>query len=161
MDKFIDKLEKLFTNIVSVFLVICFAAMIILAFVQVVARYVFHASVPWTDEAVRAFMCYTVFIGTILVYEQNGHVCVDNLVNAAPQMIKRIMLLICYAVQFIFCGLLFFGAVKYMKVASTRTLTTLPISLSYLYISAIISAVCTFVFVVRNFIKEVIMGKEL
>ena len=161
MLKMLDICERFFRKVVSVFLVGSFSAMIILAAVQVIARFFFRASLPWTEEAVRVFMVYTVFIGTILVYDEHGHVAVTNLVDAVPKKIKRVMLFFCYVLEIIFCLLLFYGAVKYMPVLGDRMLNMFAVPLKWLYVSAPFSAVCTLIFVIRDFILEVFVGKEL
>lgn len=161
MFKALDVCEKFFRKLVSVFLVIVFSAMILLSAVQVIARFVFRASLPWTEEAVRAFMVYTVFIGTILVYDEHGHVAVTNLVDAVPKGVQRVMLFFCYLLEIAFCGLLFYGAMKYLPVLGSRTLNMFAVPLKWLYICAPVSAVCTLVFVLRDFVQEVVLGKEL
>lgn len=162
MLKLLNGCEKFFKTVIEVFLAIVFAAMIILVAVQVVCRYLLPTPLAWTEELVRVLMAYVVFLGTTVVYEAHSHVCVDNLVNAAPAALRRIMLLLSYLVQFTFCMLLLIGSIKFLPVIAMRASNVLfNISLKWFYMCAPISAVFTVVFVIRDFILEVILGKEL
>ncbi len=162
MLKFLSSCEKCFKIVIEVFLAIVFAAMILLVAVQVVCRYLLPTPLAWTEELVRVLMAYVVFLGTTVVYEARGHVCVDNLVNAVPKAPRRIMLLFSYLVQFAFCALMLVGSVKFLPVISMRASNVLfNISLKWFYMCAPISAVFTVVFVIRDFILEVVLGKEL
>ena len=53
------------------------AATLILSFVQVVARYIFLLSTPWSEELARLFFVWGVFLGAAVGVKRNLHTRVD------------------------------------------------------------------------------------
>lgn len=159
--KILSVCECWFTKIIYVLLAAVFAVMIILVALQVISRYFFPTPLAWTEELVRMLMGYVIFFGTVAVYNAHEHVWVNNLLDAVPKAPRRIMLLFAYIAQFFFCGLLLWGAVEFFPIASMQGATALPISKGWFYICVPISALFTLVFVIRDFIREVILGHEL
>jgi TRAP-type C4-dicarboxylate transport system permease small subunit len=53
------------------------AATLVLSFVQVVARYVFLLSTPWSEELARLFFVWGVFLGAAVGVKRNLHTRVD------------------------------------------------------------------------------------
>jgi TRAP-type C4-dicarboxylate transport system permease small subunit len=55
------------------------AATLALSFLQVVARYIFLASTPWSEELARLFFVWGVFLGAAVGVKRNLHTRVDFL----------------------------------------------------------------------------------
>src|SRR5699024_1641212 len=72
----------------SVFLLILIVAVI---FYQVIARYVFGVSSPWSSELPVWAMVWIVFIGSVLGVAERSHPRVDFLINLLPKKGKAIM----------------------------------------------------------------------
>lgn len=74
-------LGKIFGNIGIYFLVFVMAAMVIMVFVNAVARYVFNTSFPQTEELARYGFVWVSFLGAIMAFLTGGHVGVDLLIS--------------------------------------------------------------------------------
>ena len=59
-------------------------AMVVLAFVQVVLRFVFNDPLSWSEEVARWCFVWMTFLGAALGVKRNAHVAIDNLVLALP-----------------------------------------------------------------------------
>lgn len=59
--------------------VISIAAMLVIIFLQVIARYLFNHSFSWSEEIARFLFVWTVFIGSALIIGDKGHMAVKLL----------------------------------------------------------------------------------
>lgn len=77
---------------------------LLVTFLQVVARYVFNAPFFWTEEVARYSYVWLCFIASILVMAERSHLTVDALVARlrprARQALEVIALLICAVSSF-------------------------------------------------------------
>jgi C4-dicarboxylate transporter DctM subunit len=70
-------------------LIMCFA--LVLSFYSVVARYVFHWSLDWSDEIAVYAVIWSVFFGISSLIKTEGHVRVDILISHFSQKRQRIL----------------------------------------------------------------------
>ncbi len=61
------------------------AVTLTLAFLQVVTRYVFHLSTPWSEELARLCFVWAVFLGAALGVRRNLHTRVDFVSQRLPR----------------------------------------------------------------------------
>lgn len=62
----------------------CMILMTIIAFVQVVARYVFGFSFSWAEEINRYLVIWVTFVGSAAAFRMGAHVSVSAMVNILP-----------------------------------------------------------------------------
>lgn len=117
LDRYLDTFE---TGAFSVLLSI----MTIVVFIQVICRYILHASLPWSEEVSRYCMIYTVFIGVGAGLKAGTHTGVDALVMILPPKAKWIVILIekimCFILSGIFLGFLRRLSYNYLRVGRSR-----------------------------------------
>jgi TRAP-type C4-dicarboxylate transport system, small permease component len=77
------------SRLAEIIAAILLAAMCCLVFTNVVCRYLLHFSIPWSEEISRFLQIWTVFLGTALVYKENGHMGMDVLVKKFPPQLAR------------------------------------------------------------------------
>ena len=65
---------NLFVRIMNGILFGLLAMMILFVTLQVINRYVFQFSIPWTEELTRTFYILLIFIGSALATYQNNHI---------------------------------------------------------------------------------------
>ena len=86
MDEYVGKKKGFFNSLIdglvkveNFSLIILIAGMIILCFLQVLFRYVFKISAPWTEELSRYFMVWLIFIGAAWAVHAQNHIEIDVL----------------------------------------------------------------------------------
>lgn len=67
----------------------CFS-MLLVAFAQVVCRYVFKYSIVWSDEYCRLAFFVTIFFGSALCFLDRKHIVVDVIYNILPKLLFAI-----------------------------------------------------------------------
>ncbi|BFL46829.1 TRAP transporter small permease [Lactonifactor longoviformis] len=129
LDRYLDTFE---TGAFSLLLSI----MTIVVFIQVICRYILHASLPWSEEVSRYCMIYTVFIGVGAGLKAGTHTGVDALVMILPQKAKWIVILIekimCFILSGIFFGLSAEVVIQLFESGQKSATLFIPIAFAYL-----------------------------
>jgi len=120
--------NNLFLKIERGSLVLLFGTMIILGFVQVMLRYIFEFSAPWTEELARYSMVWMVMIGTALAIETDAHIKLDVLSLIIKQ--KKILWIIdifIIAILLVFAVYYCWSSINYiiqLKITGERAIAT-------------------------------------
>jgi C4-dicarboxylate transporter DctQ subunit len=99
---------NLLTGIAAVFTAFGIAAGVFLAFVNVVARYIFESSFTWAGELTIYLFLWSIFFGAAYCFKTDAHISVDVfLQKASPKFAKLLRLLT------LFITTLYIGAIAY------------------------------------------------
>lgn len=109
---------------------------VVLLFVNVLARYVFVVPLHWADETVRYSFTWLSFLSGALVMRFGGHMAMDIFAEALPERFSRFTRIVveCGVIAFL-CVLVVYGWQMAM-IAAGQTSSTLRISMVYVYLSA-------------------------
>lgn len=91
-----------------------FAAMTLVTFSQVVARYVFNSGAVWAVELTTNLFAWMVLFGISYGVKVNAHLGVDAFVRLFDSRKQRIFALIAVAAGLIYAGILFSGSWEYV-----------------------------------------------
>lgn len=67
------------------------ALIVLVLLMQIVMRYFFNISLPWTEEFCRYCYIYFMFIGTSLAAKEDSSLRVDALVGAFPPKVQKVI----------------------------------------------------------------------
>lgn len=140
--------------------VIC--ALIIIAGMQIISRYVFNHAFSWTEEVSLMLFLWLAYFGMVMAMRKEAHLRVDAFVMALPEKIQRWLygvimvgaILCCLYVAWIS----FETAMKIMSRGQTASSLPLPLWIVWLAIPA-----CFFLSAlqaIRRFIVQ-LTGKEI
>jgi len=102
---------KLIDKLVYHVTAFCFLAASLLAFVQVVSRYIFNASLSWSEEALRYFFVWAFFLAAASCTKEKLHVGLDLVIDAFSPKVKRIVLTVIDILVIVFLVVLvYFGS---------------------------------------------------
>ncbi len=86
------------------------SAGVAIAFTNVVARYVFDASLVWATELTIFCFLWSVFFAAAYCFKKDAHIAITIVLDAVPSRVAKIMLLISHLVTFIFlCAVSYYG----------------------------------------------------
>ena len=80
--KFLNQLEDNFCAIIL-------AIMTVLAFINVIARYVFLASFPWVEELNRLGLVILTYVGAAVALKQHAHLGLSILTDRLPKSVQK------------------------------------------------------------------------
>lgn len=131
-----DVMNSLLQNIA----VIAMAGMLFVIFGQVLARYVFHHSLAFSEELARYLFVYAVFFGTAVVAKNNGHIIMEALISALKGKVAKYVNIIALLSTIVFMIIIFYFGIRMMIISYNQTSPALRISMSYVYLAMPISA---------------------
>jgi len=73
-----------------------------LAFVNVVARYVFNSSLTWASELTIYLFLWSTFFGAAYCFKKDAHISVDVVVEKLPPSLAKVTLLLVHSVTLVF-----------------------------------------------------------
>ena len=91
-------------------LVLTFVVMTVVAFVNVVTRYVIQYSLAFTEEIVVSLFVWLTLLGTAVAFREGSHLAFTYLVERAPRPLRRVSLALTTGLTIaLFALLLYFG----------------------------------------------------
>ena len=123
-------------------------ATFLVVLLEVVSRYIFHHSIAWGGEVCTTLLVWITFVGGAVALLDNGHMCVDLVMNMiSSQGVKKFLGCIGSVgmLAFAVCGA--YGGWKLAMRTWNMTTTTLQIPAGILYLAfpvgcALIALVC-------------------
>jgi C4-dicarboxylate transporter, DctQ subunit len=86
-----------------------------IAFVNVVARYVFDASLTWATELTVFLFLWSAFFGAAYCFKKDAHIAIDIVLAAVPSRLAKVMLLISHTVTLVFLLAISFFGYQYLE----------------------------------------------
>jgi C4-dicarboxylate transporter DctQ subunit len=114
-----------------------FFAMTVICFVQVISRYVFSASIIWSEEFLRACFVWASGIGIACAFKYGTHLGVDFFVNLLPKTPRKIVVLVAAAIAGGFCAMMCIYGVDFvaMQIRDGRMTNALGIPSAYISVA--------------------------
>ena len=91
------------------------AAMTIVTFMQVVARYVFNYSFVWALELTGVMFAWLIFIGMSYGVRVGAHIGVDAVVRTLSKSAARVVSMIAAALCIVYAVIVFVGGFRYVR----------------------------------------------
>lgn len=125
---------SLLINAITIFvtsLVLCFIFFIVGS--GVLARYVVHSSLPWTEEAGSFLFIWLTFLGAAITYRERGHPTVMVLVLRFPKALQRIVLVVAHVIVILVALVFVYYGLGFSSLLGGESATSLPIRMSAIY----------------------------
>jgi TRAP-type C4-dicarboxylate transport system permease small subunit len=134
---------------------VLFVAFTIIAFIQVVFRFVLHYPTPWSEETARFLLVIMTFVGAALATRDESHLVAMDLFAKAPRALRLgIGVLIRGGILF-FAALMFIGSLEIIEVAGEETATSFVwLKMAHVYSVLPLSFGLMCIYTVRNIIRQ-------
>jgi C4-dicarboxylate transporter DctQ subunit len=99
-------MKKLAANFEEYLCAVCLSAMTSLAFVNIVARYVFSASFSFSEEITTYLFVLLSFMGAAIAAKRRAHLGFTLISDMAPPAVRKTMRVVSYCFAVSFSGLL-------------------------------------------------------
>ena len=109
------------------------AAMVIIVSAQIVTRYVFFYSLPWSEELSRYLFAYLIFLGACVGVRENNQICIDIIDNFVKGKGAKALVIFQYLVQIAAVCFLFYAAMKLLKVGVRQLSPAMGLRMSWVY----------------------------
>ena len=157
MIKFIHKIHEIALKILDTVTGVLLLSMLSFVVIQVVARYVFVASTPWTEEGARILMIWICFIGSASMMIRKEHLVVDVFYHRFSKSIKRYLHLIFDIGILLFAFFISYNTIDLISrpMIWRGTTTVCHIPLAFYYGSLLICMLIVFVYEILDIIESI------
>jgi len=128
----------IYNHLEEIILVILFAAMVLVIFLQVIMRYLFENSLSWSEEAGRLIFEWLTWIGMSLGARMGQHIKISLITDKLPFRLAHAANILSEIIVIIICGLTIVYGYQLSIMFLGARFTTLQISLAWGYASVII-----------------------
>ena len=90
------------------------AAGVALAFVNVIARYIFESSITWAGELTIYLFLWSVFFGAVYCFKKDAHISVDVFLLKAPPKVAKFLILLTQLIALIFVSAISYYGYEYV-----------------------------------------------
>ncbi|WP_072682453.1 TRAP transporter small permease [Arcobacter sp. LA11] len=90
------------------------SAGVAVAFTNVVARYVFDASLVWATELTIFLFMWSIFFGAAYCFKKDAHIAVTVVLDIVPSRVAKVMLLISHLVTIVFLAAVAYFGYEYL-----------------------------------------------
>ena len=90
--KALSLLDNVISKTVRVLLIVLFAAITIVVFMQIIYRYVLLQPISWAEEVARYLFVWISFLGAGIAVKNKSHVGVEFVIKLFPKKITKIIL---------------------------------------------------------------------
>ncbi|WP_294558473.1 TRAP transporter small permease [uncultured Mailhella sp.] len=141
IDGFIEKSSVILLSFMCFFILL-----------QVVYRFIFHDSKPWTEEIARYLFMWLTYCGAALAMKNGAHLRMDFLLTLAKGRVRKALMFISDACMSIYCFMgIILGVQLLMEVMEMQqTFLSLDISLWGVYVGIPLFFLLTFLQSIRK-----------
>ncbi|MGB9660399.1 MAG: TRAP transporter small permease [Moorellaceae bacterium] len=155
-----SKYNRLLTSLealaqgVSLILGILMLLMVVVIFVQVIARYVLHNSLSWSEEIGRYLFIWITFLGAVIGVKERLHVGVDVVVNSLPAGVRKILVLVGNLLMIAFVGYMLQGSFKLIELGKHQASPATSIPMLYPYLILPLGSILMLVYLLVNTVLD-------
>jgi TRAP-type C4-dicarboxylate transport system permease small subunit len=96
--------------------VLLLAVMTVVAFINVITRYLIHFSLAFTEELVVSLFVWLTLVGTSIAFRQGSHLGFSFIVDRSPRALQRVSIWLGAAL-----GIVLFGLLIYFGIGQIQT----------------------------------------
>ncbi len=140
-----DRLNRGIVAIEKWTLIVLFVSMLFSGGLQIVARFILHTPISWSEEMLTYSFVWSSFLGASLAIEQLAHFNVDVFIRRFPPLFAKYVLYIVWFVILWFTAFLVYKGAILAKLNVVQMMDVLPLSMVWAYLAIPVSALFMFV----------------
>jgi TRAP-type C4-dicarboxylate transport system permease small subunit len=134
--KFISAFSDFITKIIRYMILVIFIILTVVSIVEVVRRYLFGQSYPWSDEMCRYLLVWLGFFGGSLALRKNNLVRFDVGHDKLSEHTREVLGLVVYSICLLFTAALCVLSWRwtFSFAARNQAMLSIPLSMTWVYI---------------------------
>ena len=145
-------LDKMILPVTSVI----FVVMILIVFLQVVARYVFGSSLSWSEEIARFLLVWTIFLAAGYTLGQGSHIFLDVVFNSFPRPMQKVLRRFSGVMLLGFSYVLTHYGFEMVQIGSRQTSSAVGVPMWLVYSAIPVGGILLIIYC----LFEIILGQE-
>lgn len=149
-------MKKFFSNFEEYILVFLLFSISVLLLLQIVARYIFHSSFPWSEELVRYSFIWSTFIGIPYCIKEGASLKITQITDKLPKKLQGYLFFINKIILLIFFFILsiYSFIVTYNTFLSKQTSPALELPMWYIYLSVLFASILAIIRLIEKILHH-------
>ncbi len=127
---------------------------VIIAFIQVIFRYVFHTSLSWSEELARYMFLWFALLGAAYAFKSGSHFALRFVVDKFGKKAEGLFRVVVLVIVSLFLIVFIWKSIEYTFSMANQVAPSTGISMAVPYSSAIVGGGLMLYYVVMNFINS-------
>lgn len=155
--KILEKINSITLLIEKWLLIAMVVFMVSINFIQVLSRYIFHYSIPWSEQTSVVLFMFMILIGGNLAIKEDSEIRIE-IIKFKNQRSNTRFRLISDVISLLTLGLLFVSAIFLTIQGRTvpQSLSAIPLSYWQLYMVMVIGFGLMFIEKLTNVVKKIV-----
>jgi TRAP-type C4-dicarboxylate transport system permease small subunit len=142
--------DKFLTRAMNAIIVISMVLMVVMVFGNVVLRYIFNSGITVSEELARFCFLWLIFVGSVVVMREGGHLGVDTVIARLPRAGKVACVLASNVLILWVCYLFFVGSWRQTVVGWGTLMPATGIPMAFHYATGLVMGVGVALIVLNN-----------
>jgi TRAP-type C4-dicarboxylate transport system permease small subunit len=149
-------------NVEEVVLTALFVLMVVVCFLQVIARFILSISLSWSEALLCACLVWTVCLAASAAFKRKSHLGVDFLTSLLPPKAKKGVTLATYLVCIAFHVILIYVAVKLVgrQIHTKQIIVSLEIPIAYVTAAIPVGFGLSIIRIIQVIVDDYILPKD-
>ncbi len=139
----VQKLITRYCQLLSVLIVICLVAMVLMVFGNVVMRYAFNSGIAVSEELSRWLFLWLIFLGASIAVHEQGHMGSDMVMEKLSPKWQKMGAVVAQLLMLWVTWLLFTGSVAQTKINWDVLAPVTEYSMAWVYSTGVVFSVST------------------
>ncbi len=148
------KISDFLTRIINGLLFLTIVMLIAITFLQVLARFVLHIPIVWTEEVVRISFVWLIFLGGAAAVKEGMHLTLDMFVSSLGRKWQFVFRMTVLLLMLLVSVIILFAGSSYFIRNIGKTVVTIQLPANFLFISAPVSAALMIFFTIEQIIFQ-------
>lgn len=147
-------------KLVSFLVIAMMASMAILAFYQVLTRFIFHAPSPWTEEVLRREMIWLISLSISLGFRQGLHICVNTLHSLTGKNTRYFLHSIVVCLSIAFFSVIAWQGWQLSHGVRFQTFSSIELSMFWAYLAIPVGAALSIITLIAYYLELISERRE-
>ncbi len=139
----VQKIITRYCQLLSVLIVICLIAMVLMVFGNVVMRYAFNSGIAVSEELSRWLFLWLIFLGASIAVHEQGHMGSDMVMEKLSPKWQKVGAVVAQLLMLWVTWLLFTGSVAQTKINWDVMAPVTEYSMAWVYSTGVVFSVST------------------
>ncbi len=135
------KILRVIRRINEAIIVVLFAVMATVVFIQVIARYIFNAPPSWSEEIARYLQVWLVMLASAICMQRGQHITITYITDLLPAYLERALGVLMNLVVIVYLLIVVRYSGELMKAASLQRTPATNLPMLAVYLSVLVGTI--------------------
>ena len=147
--------NKLLRQPLELSLCMILVAIVVVTFVQVLFRYIFHLSLAWSEELARYLFLWLASLASAYAFKTRSHFALRFIVNRFGKKLQNTMGSLVSLIVVLFLAIFIWKAVAFTASMANQVAPSTQMSMAVPYSSAVVGGILMLFYVLRNWWSDI------